>query len=55
MERDARTEEFATRVTGGIEQKSQKIPDLERRNEELESKIDEAESRFRYHPVKRAS
>ena len=46
LERNARTEEFADRVRGRIEAKSQKISDLERRNGELESKIDEVESRL---------
>jgi predicted nucleic acid-binding Zn-ribbon protein len=48
LERNARTEEFADRVRGRIEAKSQKISDLERRNGELESKIDEIESRLGY-------
>jgi hypothetical protein len=42
---NARTEEFAGRVRERIEAKCQKISDLERRNEELESKIAEAEGR----------
>jgi hypothetical protein len=39
LERDARTEEFATRVRSWIEAKAQKIAKLERRNEELDTKI----------------
>lgn len=45
LERNARTEDFADRVRARIEAKSQRISDLERRNGELESKIDETESR----------
>jgi len=45
LERSARTEEFAERVRGWIEGKGAKIANLERRNEELETKIGEAESR----------
>jgi predicted nucleic acid-binding Zn-ribbon protein len=48
LERNARTEDFADRLRGRIEAKSQKISDLERRNGELESKIDEAETRAGY-------
>jgi len=48
LERNARTEEFAERVRARIEAKFQKISDLERRNGELESKIDEVESRLDY-------
>jgi hypothetical protein len=43
LERRARTEEFAESVRGRIEAKAQKIADLERRNEELELKIAQAE------------
>src|SRR6266849_6728936 len=43
LERSARTEEFAERVRGRIESKAQKIGNLERRNEELETKIAQAE------------
>ena len=43
LEREAWTEEFAERIRTRIEAKSQKISDLERRNEELESKIAELE------------
>jgi uncharacterized Zn finger protein (UPF0148 family) len=43
LERTARTEEFAESVRGRIESKAQKITNLERRNEELESKITQAE------------
>jgi hypothetical protein len=39
--RNARNEDFADRVRERIESKSQKISDLKRRNEELESKIAE--------------
>lgn len=46
LERDARTDEFAGRVRSWIEAKSQKISDLERRNGELESKINGVESRL---------
>ncbi len=45
LERDARTGEFADRVRSWIEAKSQKISDLESRNEQLETKIAETESR----------
>ena len=45
LERDGRTEEFAERVRSRIEAKSHKIADLERRNEELDSKIAEAAER----------
>jgi hypothetical protein len=48
LERNARTEDFADRVRARIEAKSQKISDLERKNGELESKIDEVESRLSY-------
>src|SRR6266851_3835227 len=41
LERDARTGEFADRVRSWIEAKSQKISDLESRNEQLETKIAE--------------
>jgi hypothetical protein len=44
LEREARTEEFANRVRDRIK-KSQKIANLERRNEELDSKIAEAAAR----------
>jgi predicted RNase H-like nuclease (RuvC/YqgF family) len=46
LEWDARTEEFAERVRGRIEAKSLKISDLESRNEQLETKIAETESRL---------
>jgi len=45
LERNAHTEEFAERVRSRIEAKSQKIANLESRNEQLESKIAEVESR----------
>jgi hypothetical protein len=48
LERNASTEDFAERVRARIEAKSQKISDLERKNGELESKIDEVESRLGY-------
>jgi len=48
LERSARTEEFAERVRGWIEAKAQKIANLEKRNEELETKIAETESRLGY-------
>ncbi len=43
LERRARTEEFAARVRDRSEAKAQKIAALERRNEELELKIAQAE------------
>ncbi len=43
LERSARTEDFAARVRDRIEAKAHKIAALERRNEELESKIAQAE------------
>ena len=43
LERSARTEEFAERVRSRIESKAQKIAILERRNEELETKIAQVE------------
>jgi hypothetical protein len=44
LKRSARTEDFAARVRDRIEAKAQKIA-LERRNEELETRIAETESR----------
>jgi predicted RNase H-like nuclease (RuvC/YqgF family) len=46
LERNARTEQFAERVRGWVEAKSRKIAHLESRNEQLETKIAEAESRL---------
>ncbi len=43
LERSARTEDFAARVRDRIEAKAQKIAALERKNEELELKIAQAE------------
>jgi hypothetical protein len=43
LERSARTEEFAAKVRDRTEAKAQKIVALERRNEELEMKIAQAE------------
>jgi len=43
LERSARTEDFAERVRSWIESKAQKIANLERRNEELETKIAQVE------------
>jgi hypothetical protein len=48
LERSARTEEFAERVRNRIEAKAEKIANLEKRNEELETKIAETESRVGY-------
>jgi hypothetical protein len=48
LERNARTEDFADRVRARIEAKSQKISEFERRNGELESKIDEVVNRLGY-------
>jgi hypothetical protein len=47
MERDARTEEHASRVRGWIEEKAQKISDIQKTNEELEAKIVSVESKRR--------
>ncbi len=47
MERDAKTEEHASRVRGWIEEKIQKISDIRKTNEELEAKIVSVENRRR--------
>lgn len=48
LERNARTEDFADRIRSRIDAKLQKISDLERRNEEFETKIADAESRLSF-------
>jgi hypothetical protein len=48
MEANARTEDFAERARGWIEEKMDKIRDIRRTNEELEDKIESVKSKLSY-------